>query len=58
MERATFNGVVAQDPGIKVDVLTDIIVANGERVIVYGVVYVSRTFRFVYGSFRFLSLVT
>ena len=58
MGRVTFNGVVVQDPGIKVDVLTDIIVANGERVIVYGVVYVSRTFCFVYDSFRFLSLVT
>ncbi|CAM9764630.1 unnamed protein product [Ascophyllum nodosum] len=29
MGRVTVNGVVAQDPGMKVDILTDIIVANG-----------------------------
>ncbi|CAN0237331.1 unnamed protein product, partial [Ectocarpus sp. 13 AM-2016] len=30
MGRVTVNGVVARDPGIKVDLLTDIVVANGE----------------------------
>lgn len=34
MGRVTVNGVVVQDPGIKVDVRTDIIVANGEIVVV------------------------
>ena len=58
MGRVTVNGVVAQDPGMKVDILTDIIVANGERVIVYVVVYVPCRFRFGCVSFCFLSLVT
>lgn len=31
MGRVTVNGVVATDPGIKVDLLTDIVVANGEK---------------------------
>lgn len=34
MGRVTVNGVVVQDPGMKVDVLTDMIVANGEIVVV------------------------
>ncbi|CAN0159321.1 unnamed protein product [Ectocarpus sp. 4 AP-2014] len=32
MGRVTVNGVVARDPGIKVDLLTDIVVANGVAV--------------------------
>lgn len=31
MGRVTVNGVVARDPAIKVDLLTDIVVANGEN---------------------------
>lgn len=31
MGRVTVNGEVAKDPGIKVDLLTDIVVANGEK---------------------------
>lgn len=34
MGRVTVNGEVATDPAVKVDLLTDIVVANGERSVV------------------------